>query len=229
MHQHRFYPSTHKGYEVCECGTYHSTQLLPREEVYENNYWNGDTRSLLKDQVINLTEENTCGISKIDKVLSYIGTGDVLEIACAPGILMNKLWEKGNYVVGIEPDAKNISEIKRIAGEMPHIIQGYFPECLMGKSAFPFQYVIALDVVEHIEYYELFIKAAHYHLKPGGKFIFMSPIILNDGLYRFKDFVPAEHAHIFSKRYLKEFLGSIFSEVIFDRWKIGHEMVIAVK
>jgi 2-polyprenyl-3-methyl-5-hydroxy-6-metoxy-1,4-benzoquinol methylase len=231
MHQHHYILSDKKGYEICECGTYHSIELLPPDELYLNDYWNGKTRSTIKEQVHNLTETNSTGISKIDKVLSYMGDkcGVVLEIGCAPGIFMNIANKKGYRVMGIEPDKNNISEIIKIAGQSATIIQGYFPKVLENNELFLFDFIVAMDVVEHIEDYKSFIKAAYDKLKPFGKFIFMSPIIYTDNLYRGIDFIPHEHAHIFSQKYLQDYLFSIFNEVLFDRWIVGHELVICTK
>ena len=231
MHQHIYTPSEKKGYEVCECGTYHSIELLPPDTLYLNDYWNGVTRSTIKHQVHNLTETNSAGISKIDKVLSYMGDngGLVLEIACAPGIFMATADKKGFRVIGIEPDENNISEIIKVAGTSATIIQGYFPKALENKSIFPFDFIVGMDVVEHIEDYKTFIKAAYDNLKIGGKFIFMSPIIYLDNKYRDIDFIPNEHAHIFSQIYLQYYLLSMFTDVVFDRWIVGHEIVVCTK
>ncbi len=229
-HQHSFIISDKKGYELCtECGTYHSKGLLSPDELYKNNYWNGNTRSLMKDQVINLTEITTCGVSKIDKILQYVDTdGDVLEIACAPGILMNILIKRGNTVLGIEPDSANIPEIRKIIQYPSDIIEGYFPDCL-GSTRQVFDYIITMDCVEHIEDYKQFFNSAKHYLIEGGKFIFMSPIIYEDGLYREIDFIPHEHAWIFTKKYLQDYLSEIFSGVTFDRWVNGHEICVCTK
>lgn len=227
MHQHTFTPSEHEGYEVCDCGTYHSTQLLSREAIYENNYWNGDTRSLLKDQVLNLTETESCGISKVDKVLQYVSApGRVLEIGCAPGEMMRRMTEQGNYAVGIEPDIENIPGIQVNAGNTSHIIHGYFPECMGVRRGSSFDYIIGMDILEHVEDYKAFLQGVRYFLREGGTAIFMSPILFEDGFYRKKDFKSDEHAWLFSRDYLRRYVSSLFKTVEFDRWTVGHEMVI---
>ncbi len=231
IHEHKFNVSDKKGYVVCECGTYHSLELLPPKELYENNYWNGKTRSLIKDQVHNLLEIDSCGISKVGKMVSFVQgvNNDVLEIGVAPGVLLKKLSESGNKVIGIEPDENNIPEIKKVCGQDKIVVNGYFPECSKWLPIHKFDYIIAMDIVEHINDYDSFIMTANKYLKHNGKFIFMSPIIYEDGLYREKDFIPIEHAWIFSKKYLQEYLSSIFSEVKFDRWQVGHEVVVCTK
>lgn len=226
MHRHQFVKAQFPGYERCiGCGTYHSTELAPPDELYKNNYWNGETRSLLKDQVINLTTTEF-GISKIDKILSYVDGGSLLEIGCAPGILLREAAKRCTKLHGIEPDRLNIPFIKQVAGSEVEIIEGYFPEC---KTPINRDNIIAMDVVEHIENFERFILIVKLCLSSAGKFIFMSPIILEDKLFRVKDFLPIEHAWIFTKKYLQNYLSEEFSSVIFDRWRVGHEIVICQK
>lgn len=232
MHQHSFRESSRSGYEICtQCGTYHSTCLEKREILYENDYWSHkNNRSTLEEQVYNLTETKTSGISKIEKILSRIpDSSRVLEIACAPGVMIRELIKKKCEVVGIEPDENNISTISGIIGSGNYIlINGYFPEC-MDKETQPFDVIVSMDCVEHIEDYDTFIRSAYDLLKEGGSFIFMSPIHYDDGLFREIDFVPEEHAWLFSQQYLSQYLNNLFSAVIFDRWIVGHELVICKK
>lgn len=232
MHKHNCIPSDKKGYEKCTiCGTYHSTELKSREELYENDYWSHDNgRSTMEEQVYNLTETHTAGISKIDKVLGYMpNKGRLLEVGCAPGILMKKAMEAGHQVIGIEPDWHNIKQIRIIAGEDSMICHGYFPECAY-KGWDLFDYIVAMDIFEHIVDYKNFLIGVFDHLKDGGKFIFMSPIIYPDGRYREIDFIPSEHENIFTLEYIRELLQwAGFSEAIEDRWKNGHEVIVAIK
>lgn len=227
MHRHEFVESRFPGYEQCVgCGTYHSTQLLPPDELYKNNYWNGETRSFLKDQVGNLTT-GEFGISKVDKVISYVNEGgSFLEIGCAPGVLLELAYWKCEKVFGIEPDKANIPFIQEFAGKAVEIIEGYFPTCKMPANV---DTIVAMDVLEHIQDYEKFIFMVDVCLKKGGKFIFMSPILYEDKLFRIRDFLPKEHAWIFTKKYLQEYLSEKFSSVVFDRWVVGHEMVVCTK
>lgn len=227
MHRHEFVESRFPGYEQCiGCGTYHSTQLLPPDELYKNNYWNGETRSFLKDQIWNLTTEEF-GISKVAKVLSYVNQGGTfVEIGCAPGVMLEKALWLFDEVYGIEPDRANFPFIQEFAGNGVEIIEGYFPLCKMPARV---DTMVAMDIVEHIEDYENFIGMASAFLVKGGKFIFMSPILYEDKLFRIRDFLPKEHAWIFTKKYLQEYLSDKFSSVVFDRWVVGHEIVICTK
>lgn len=228
MHIHQFEPSEKQGYEKCSCGTYHSTELLSPEELYLNGYWGPEHgRSTMDEQVYNLLEVQSNPVSKVEKILSYAKGDTLLEIGCAPGILLRIAKQKGMSVLGIEPDNKNIPDITRISG-VNEIFYGFFPEALSGFVG-KLDNIIAMDVLEHIEDYDSFIRAAHNLLNPLGRFIFMSPIIFEDGRYRSRDFIAKEHAWIFSQDFLKEYLESIFSKVFFARWIVGHEVVICIK
>src|ERR1700749_1269288 len=128
MHQHIFKPDEiREGYEVCECGTYHSQKLLSPEELYLNGYWGPEHgRSTMEEQVNNLMEYNIEGISKVDSILQYALGNTLLEIGCAPGILLKTAKEKGFSVLGIEPDSKNIPQIIKISG-IQEVFVGFFP------------------------------------------------------------------------------------------------------
>ncbi len=94
----------------------------------------------------------------------------------------------------------------------------------------PYDYIVAMDVLEHVVDYKAFVQAAYSILAPKGKFIFMSPIIYEDRLVREIDFIAREHAHIFSIKYIRELLEwAGFSEAIEDRFIVGHELRSAVK
>lgn len=231
-HVHIFEKCHKPGYEYCSgCGTYHSTKLAPRESVYENNYWSEENgRSKLVDQVWNVTERYTCGISKVEKVLQYVPEkGSVLEIGCAPGVLLRLLALTGREAYGIEPDINVINVLKETTSGAI-IIEGYFPEVFDDKKNNIFDCIVATDVFEHVEDYDGFIRATHRLLKPLGVAIIMSPIILEHGMYRKCDFeVPEQHAWLFSKKFLDPYLKNIFSKVKWDKWILGHEMIILTK
>ncbi len=119
MHNHQYIPSNRPDYSVCSiCGTYKSDKLLPRAELYEGGkYWTPEEgRSTMQEQVYNLMETETAGISKVGKMLGYMmEEGNVLEIGCAPGIFAKKAIQFGHLVDGVEPDEKNVELIKNIA------------------------------------------------------------------------------------------------------------------
>lgn len=231
-HTHTFIKSDKENYEVCsECGSYHSiAQVNPRILYEEQPYWgDGTGRSGLPDQCENLLSTDDCGISKVDRVLQFVPHGNrVLEIACAPGIMLKKLSERFTEAYGIEPSEKYIDFICKTAPQAK-VIQGYFPEVTKPIPDGSFDCIVGLDVMEHCENYEGYFKEAHRLLTTGGTMVTMSPIILSDGLVKDSDFIPEAHCWIHSEKFLEPYLKEIFREVKFTRWVVGHEIIICKK
>lgn len=231
IHEHIFSRSDKAGYEVClRCGSYHSIDQKPPKELYENNYWEHSTgHSTFDEQKHNLTESKSCGISKVDKVLQYIPKRyAALEIGASPGSLLRKLGEYGYACYGVEPDSKYVHPI---INEAPHcqVINGYFPDVFPDTLSNVFDYIVALDILEHCDDYEKFIKAIHRLLTPNGSAIIMLPLIKVENGCRDIDFLPSEHCWLFSESFIKEYFESLFSEVKLDFWQAGHNMIIAKK
>lgn len=231
IHSHDFIPSDKPGYEMCTgCGSYHSIAQINPQELYEKDYWSHEAgHSKPKEQIWNLTETETCGISKVEKILEYVPQcNTVLEIGCYPGVLLNLLMRLRYEAYGIEPNPGYIQFIKdNCAGAT--LIEGYFPQVFKSDRQDVFDCIIGMDIFEHIDDYDTFTRAAHRLLKPSGTAIFMSPIIFDDGIVRERDFLPSEHCWIHTIQFLEPYLKSIFSGVKFDRWQEGHEMFIVKK
>ena len=229
MHEHRFTPSDKPGYEVCECGTYHSTQLADPKKFYGSNYWTpGAGHSTLEEQIWNVANDPFDGVTKIEKIMSLMETkGSMLEIGCAPGVLLSRMRRKGYDVWGIEPDPQVVKEVVDVSGcESSRIVTGFFPDVELPDMKF--DYVVAMDVLEHIEDYKVFVTAADKLIKDGGKFICMSPIIFN-GDYRERDFCAHEHAWIFSFEYITQYFLTVFKNWYFTKWQTGHEVIVGMK
>jgi 2-polyprenyl-3-methyl-5-hydroxy-6-metoxy-1,4-benzoquinol methylase len=203
-HIHTFIPSDKKDYEVCaECGSYHSiAQVNPKILYEEQPYWgDGTGRSGLPDQCENLLSTDECGISKVDIVLNYIPQGKrVLEIACAPGILLKKLSEIYEEAYGIEPNRVYIDFICAKA-PLAKVIHGYFPEVTKPIPDGSFDCIVSLDCMEHCDDYDGFFNEAYRLLPYGGTMVIMSPIILNDGVINDAAFLPMEHCYIHSQSF----------------------------
>jgi 2-polyprenyl-3-methyl-5-hydroxy-6-metoxy-1,4-benzoquinol methylase len=235
-HIHSFKLSEINNYEVCtECESYHSTAQVDPKVIYEeNDYWDegdGKTgRSTIEQQVSNFNCIDDCGISKADMVMQFVPDGKkALEIACSPGVILKRLTDKGYEATGIEPNVKYIQFIINQAPKSK-VIHGFFPQIFSNVEHDLFDCIVGLDIMEHINDYDGFFKVTHRLLTDGGMAIFMSPIILADGLYRKIDFDhPDEHCWIHSQKFLEPYLKSIFSEVEFKRWIVGHEIIICKK
>ena len=232
-HIHTFIKSDKEGYEVCsDCGSYHSiAQVNPRILYEEQPYWgDGTGRSGLPDQCENLLSTDDCGISKVDRVLQFVPEmGDrVLEIACAPGIMLQKLSERFLEVYGIEPSEKYIDFICKKAPKAK-VIHGYFPEVTKPIPDGSFDCIVSLDCMEHCDDYDGFFNEVERLLVYGGTMVIMSPIILNGGVINEGDFKPMEHCWIHSQKFLEPYLNEIFAHVEFDEWFRGHQMIICIK
>jgi 2-polyprenyl-3-methyl-5-hydroxy-6-metoxy-1,4-benzoquinol methylase len=204
--------------------------LAPPDNIY-NEYWgDGTGRSTLEQQVSNLTCNDDCGISKVDRVLQFVPkTGrNFLEIGCAPGELLRQMLERNWDVYGIEPSPNYVEFICRHAPGA-NVWCGYFPQITKTLPDNSFDCIVALDVFEHLEDYESFIMELRRLLRPKARAILMSPIIYEDGLIRKTEFIPNEHAYIFTKKFLQEYLSEFFSEVKFTRWIVSHELIILNK
>jgi len=235
-HKHVFRESTIKDYEVCiECGTYHSTAQVEPSLIYETDYWDtGDSatgRSTIEQQSQNFECIDDCGISKSNRIMQFVPDGGkvALEIACAPGNILKRLIEKGYEAWGIEPNSKYLEFICNKAPNSK-VIHGYFPQVFNQGEHDLYDCIVALDVMEHTDDFKGFFMAVNRLLKDGGTAVAMSPIILTDGLYRKIDFNhPDEHCYIHSQAYLEPYLNSIFGEVKFQRWIVGHEIITMKK
>lgn len=238
-HQHDFIPSTeYKDYEVCtECGSYHSTALAPYDDVYvKSDYWDtgdGKTgRSTIDQQYDNFLCTDDCGISKADRVLQFVPKRgkNVLEVACSPGAMMQKLLDLNYQVYGIEP-RKEYCEYLANKVQGANIVCGYFPEATKSCVPCTFDCIICLDVFEHFDDSQSFLDEIHRLLIPNGTAIIMSPIIDNeDGFLRRRDMdYPEQHAWIYSQRFLEPYLKEMFSHVEFRNWIIGHTLIILKK
>lgn len=226
----------YKDYEICyECGTYHSIAQVDPKLLYEGDYWSHENgRSTLEEQVYNVTETESCGISKVDKVLQFVpkDANKVLEIGCAPGILLKKLSDLKYNAFGIEPNEKYIPFIESQCGRNATVMHGYFPNMVSPDwflKSISFDCIIGMDILEHIDNYNVFVRAIYERLSEGGTAIFMVPVICEDGLYRERDMKADEHCWIFTKKFLQPYLENIFSEVIFDRWVVGHDIIVCKK
>lgn len=232
-HLHSFQESDKLGYEICmECGSYHSIAQIDPKIIYEYNpYWGeGTGRSSLQEQVQNFTCIDDCGISKVDRLLQFVPKGQrVLEIGCAPGILLRKLMERGYEAYGIEP---SVNYMEFICNQAPgaKIINGYFPSITKDFPEECFDCIISSDVMEHCDDTFSFFSEGYRLLKKRGTMITMSPIILADGLYRKIDFDhPDQHCWIYTQKFLEPYLKGIFRSVEFRRWLVGHEILICKK
>ncbi|MEL6434004.1 MAG: bifunctional 2-polyprenyl-6-hydroxyphenol methylase/3-demethylubiquinol 3-O-methyltransferase UbiG, partial [Pseudomonadota bacterium] len=97
----------------------------------------------------------------------------VLDIGCAGGFMAEPLAERGAHVTGIDPAEKAIEAARKHATKMGHDItyDVGVGEDLPYDSA-SFDYVVCVDVLEHVQSVEKVLDEVKRVLKPGGTFFF---------------------------------------------------------
>jgi len=223
MHQHFWIPSEHENFDTClECGSYHNRIPFPKEGYLEG-YWDGKEHSTLEEQRYNCENIlNEKGESKVQAVLKYCKVGPILEVACAPGSFLKAAREAGFEAEGIEPDERYSQPILDYAG--CDVTTGFFEDINWeheDENEGVFGTIVAMDLIEHLDNPEWFIKKALNLVKEGGRLILMLPTVEN---MRDCDFHP-EHQNLWSESYLKEWL----SPSVIEHWHEGHTILVVQK
>ncbi|MEM9732278.1 MAG: bifunctional 2-polyprenyl-6-hydroxyphenol methylase/3-demethylubiquinol 3-O-methyltransferase UbiG [Pseudomonadota bacterium] len=97
----------------------------------------------------------------------------VLDLGCAGGFMAEPLAERGAHVTGIDPAEKAIEAARHHAAKMGHDIQydvGVGEALPYGDHSF--DYVVCVDVLEHVQSVEGVLDEVKRVLKPGGTFFF---------------------------------------------------------
>jgi 2-polyprenyl-3-methyl-5-hydroxy-6-metoxy-1,4-benzoquinol methylase len=212
-------------YIQLENGTYKSTAYDKPENIYMDDYWSSNrAHSTIHQQVGNVIEKNRL----VKQHIFDGGNKAVLEIACAPGILLGHLSSEYR-TVGIEVDPRYAEDIKSLSnGSELHF--GYFPEVTKKWEAGQFSNIIALDVIEHVEDGLGFLQECHRLLENGGHCIIQAPIILEDGIMDERAFHYIEHIFIYSIEHISQLANEAGFDVIdIDRYKPMHEQVVLRK
>lgn len=97
----------------------------------------------------------------------------VLDIGCAGGFMAEPLVERGARVVGIDPAEKAIEAARKHAASMGYDIQydvGVGEDLPYDDESF--DYIVCVDVLEHVQSVEKVLDEVKRVLKPGGTFFF---------------------------------------------------------
>jgi SAM-dependent methyltransferase len=212
-------------YKLLDNGSYKSLEFDSPLNIYFDDYWSSNrSHSTIDEQITNVIEKNELVKSNIIDIEPKC----ILEIACAPGILLGDLSSKYK-TFGIEIDNRYKDKIEKYSKDSD-LLFGFFPEVTKNLNDGKFSNIIALDVIEHVEDGDSFIKECNRLLVKGGMLIIQAPIILEDGLINDNMFHYIEHIWIYSIKHLTEILNNNGFDVInIDRWKSGHEQITAVK
>lgn len=228
---HSFVASKHPDYERCEkCGSYHSTLTIDRAAIYRDEYWSGKRGlSTIDEQIHNVSVHVESGATKVEFVLARLNPPDaesVIEIGCAPGILLGQLSKRFNKAIGLEVDMGYAADILRIGDHGFDLFFGMFPDSTKHFCDESASCIIGLDIIEHVDDPVAFLAECHRLLKPNGQLFLMTP---------FADTMPdrmfhPEHVWLFSQDHLDELLSSqSFGHRKYDAWCPGHETVSAIK
>ena len=116
--------------------------------------------SYIKDNII-----KTFNIQKKDKILSGI---KILDIGCGGGLLCEPMSRLGAEVFGMDASKKNI-EVAKIHAKKSNLNIKYFcssPEKF--KSDLKFDVILNMEIIEHVEDVDLFLKSCSKFLRKNG-------------------------------------------------------------
>ena len=116
--------------------------------------------SYLKDNII-----KTFNIQKKDKILSGV---KILDIGCGGGLLCEPMSRLGAEVFGMDASKKNI-EVAKIHAKKSNLNIKYFcssPEKF--KSDLKFDVILNMEIIEHVEDVDLFLKSCSKFLRKNG-------------------------------------------------------------
>lgn len=132
------------------------------------------------------------------------GSGNVIEIGCAPGILLSELTRRGYKCIGVEPDASVAAWIRRNAGV--EVVEGLFPRLKLPSC----DLLLAFDVAEHSPDPVGFWKEIARLLEPGGVAIVQTPIEYSDYAQPFKTrpefFDGQEHLYLYTDKSVRKLI-----------------------
>lgn len=235
-HIHQFTPSKYPDYNEClDCHSLHRIAHQPLSEMYEGGiYWDGHIKPTIYDQQYNVDKHRENGLTKNEYVLQRIPPRNdtVIEIACAPGNLMNALLREkyAEKVIGFEVDATYEKDIRGIAGYPVELIFGYFPESSRKLEDGIADTIIALDFLEHTPNPYEAIRECHRLLNHNGILLLMLPLAENDGTVSCERMIHPEHLWLLSKRHMVEMLADEgFKDIGLSAWTSGHDVVTGRK
>lgn len=103
---------------------------------------------------------------KIEEKFLEISDVKILDVGCGGGLVAEPLARMGARVVGIDASEKNIA-VAKIHAEKSGLEIDYKVSAVEEMSG-TFDVVLALEIIEHVDNPEAFIKNCAKLLKPGG-------------------------------------------------------------
>jgi SAM-dependent methyltransferase len=216
---------TNSDYAAClECGCYVNVRP-PKPEILKEFYaLDGYWRMRQKAEGTPPIEERGELYRKDGRLEYWLGLVrryspkpcDVVEVGCAPGILLAELSKEGYRCTGVEPHSSTAEWIRRTA--QVNVIEGIFPELQIPKC----ELFVSFDVAEHTPTPLAFWKGITDALKPGGVAIIQTPIERSDYENPFKrrpDFLDSvQHLYLYTDKSVEKLtaLAGLKLELIDD-------------
>ncbi|QQG44081.1 MAG: class I SAM-dependent methyltransferase [Candidatus Roizmanbacteria bacterium] len=145
--------------------------------------------------------------NRINAILDFIPSNKViLDIGCAqnPEIHL-EIAKKSKKTVGIDLNKKGINDLKKKG------LEAYEMSAEEINLKYKFDYIIAGELIEHLNNPGLFIEGMIKHLKPDGKIIMTTPNISSILLYTlivlFDKTQDPTHIFYFDKKNLEAFVS----------------------
>lgn len=167
----------HPSYGVCaKCGCYvNRYPPINLQELYSSHlYWH-----IMQKYYGYPPIESRAELYKRDGRLAYwlqlirrYGAlqGRVIEVGCAPGILLAELQAQGYKCIGVEPDEKTADWVQQ--NSKVNVRAGLFPGIDLPNC----DLFLAFDVIEHSPYPDRFMREVARLLNPGGIAIIQTPV-----------------------------------------------------
>ena len=209
---------------------------------------NGKFKPLHKFNPIRIKyiKENIIDNFKLKKRERPLSGVNILDIGCGGGLLSEPMSRMGANVTGIDASDKNI-KIAKLHSKKNKLRINYLcssPEKLKSKKKF--DVILNMEIVEHVEDIDYFLKSCSKHLKKNGLMFvatinktFKSYVFaivgaeyilgwLPIGTHEWEKFVKPEDLKkilLRNKLYLKRLDGMNFN-IIKDEWNISNDLSI---
>lgn len=153
--------------------------------------------------------------------------GRVVEVGCAPGVLLKELSHRGYECVGVEPDRETAAWIRRTSGV--DVRAAVFPDVDLPEC----DMLLAFDVLEHATDPHAFLAGASRLLREGGVTIVQTPIERYGydppfGAAFESAFKEFEHLFLFTERGIERLAAATGFTVIssHERFALHHEVCV---
>tara|TARA_B100001063_G_scaffold193775_1_gene185198 strand:- start:9 stop:737 length:729 start_codon:yes stop_codon:yes gene_type:complete len=135
-------------------------------------WWNpeGKFKPLHKFNPIRISyiKKNIISSLKLKNKNKPLNKVKILDIGCGGGLLSEPMCRLGAEVVGIDASDKNINVAKLHAKENNLNIKYFCASPETFKTNTKFDVILNMEIIEHVEDVDLFLKACSKHLKKNG-------------------------------------------------------------